>query len=230
MLPRWINPDTIILNPQIPLEIFLPPSDFNNTNLIGTHDEDGFYGGGTLFRVNDWTVKFLIEVLALPRIDTHLDLGFDKAQTAMQFVLASETFRTSTMYQPRQWFSAVHLPSGEFEGKQGDLMVHFKGLEGDKWLSMAGYLNDVTAWHNSWEMQLHETTYEKEVDEYWARLRMGRTLLRIAMSRDDEEAIMTGSERLSHALSFQADNEDAMTQALDNMRMALRIPDAEVIV
>ena len=113
----------------------MPPDDFEHTNFVGTHDDDGLNSGAFFLRVDGWSVQMLIEVLAPPR-DPGFDIAAWKDDKALENVLTSEPFREAVVYQPRTWFNAYQLSSDRFEGKRGDLLVHFHDLEGDKWSAM----------------------------------------------------------------------------------------------
>ena len=56
----------ILLNPRMPLEIFLPPEEFDHIHFLGTHDEEGLNCGVFFIRVHEWSVQMLLDVLAIP--------------------------------------------------------------------------------------------------------------------------------------------------------------------
>ena len=68
--PRsWVDADTIILNPNIQWESFLPPGeDFSDIHLIGAKDWNGWNCGVFFVRVNAWSVEMLRDVAALPSL------------------------------------------------------------------------------------------------------------------------------------------------------------------
>lgn len=160
-------------------------------------------------------------------MDSQLDLGIEKSQTAMGMAMAHDRFRDQVLYQPRGWFNARHKPDGEFEGRAGDLMVHFQWLDGDKWTAMAAYLSKVAPWGNPWEVELSKTAYVQQATEYWARVRLAYKLTWIAQDKDDDN-VRGASERLIHVARFEADDAKSMNDALDLMKSALHLPDSAV--
>ena len=220
---RWIDPDTIVLNPQIPVQLFLPPKDLDDYHFVGTHDKDGFNGGVMFLRVHEWTVKMLVEIIALPRIAPKLDLGIEKAQEATEKVIMSDMFRHQTLYQPRTWYNPYQLRNSTFEGKNGSLLVHFQGLEGDKWVNMAKYLHNGTTPGPAFEMPLANTTYHNETTTYWSRVRQSKKLLECAREHRGRNLGASVGHMYS-VLNFQADEEEVFAEAITELHTALYPP------
>ncbi|GAB7356091.1 hypothetical protein MBLNU459_g6698t2 [Dothideomycetes sp. NU459] len=213
----WVDPATIILNPQVPLDIFLPSRDEENINLVGTHDTNGFNSGVFFLRVNAWALKMLVEVLAVPLTDNRHDLGLTKEQSALEAVLESAAFRSKTAYQPRTWFNALHV-NGSFEGHVGDLLVHLPEVNGNKWTAMDHYLGNVTKRHNPWERKLSATGHLAEVAEYWSRMREGLQLLETAHTKNTDRRVNEAAQRLIFALDYETDHKEVMKDALNALR------------
>jgi hypothetical protein len=210
---RWVSPETVILNPKIPLEIFLPPPDFPNIHFIGTHDSDGFCTGVFFLRVHDWSVQLLAEILAPPR-EPGTDLRKHKDAKAMQNVLTAENSRQAVVYQPRIWFNAYQLDTETFEGKNGDLLVHFHELDGDMWAAMAQTLEQVHQEKRIWNVPMEKTTYEQDVAAYWARMRKSRELLALADEKMQDGDVKDARERLSWIRDYECDSESKMKAAI----------------
>ncbi|KAJ6442481.1 putative monooxygenase [Purpureocillium lavendulum] len=100
----WFDADTIIVNYNVPLEIFLPPDDiaFNDAILLASDDWNGFNNG----------------VLAL--------------RTAMDLVLQQPRFTKHFIKVPQRWFNAytngLSLPE-DSEYRPGDFLIHFAGVD-----------------------------------------------------------------------------------------------------
>lgn len=208
----------------------MPPEDFKHRNFIGTHDPEGLNGGAFFLRVDDWSVQMLVEVMAPPR-----EAGFNIAEwkdaKALENVLASEQYREAVVYQPRMWFNAYQLDAERFEGKRGDLLVHFHDLEGDKWSAMQQTLAKLSdrKINSTWSVPLRETTYEREVLEYWDRLRKSKKLLELAEKKLGEEQVQKARDKLSWVQDYQCDQEVAMHSAMDEMKSALGITEGEKV-
>jgi len=227
---RWLGPDIIVLNPQIPLEIFLPPEDFKHTNFVGTHDSDGLNGGAFFLRVDDWSVQMLVEVIAPPR-EPSVNIAELKDEKALETVLRGEKFREGVVYQPRTWFNAYQLSADRFEGKRGDLLVHFHDLEGDKWPAMQQTLEKLSDHkvNSTWSVPLRQTTYEQEVLEFWDRMRKGKKLLELAEKEMGDGVVKEAAEKLSWTIDYLCDQEREVHAAMDRMKAALGITEGEKV-
>ena len=209
----WFGPDVFVLNPQIPLEIFLPPSDFSHAYFLGTQDQDGFNGGVFFIRVHEWSVKMLIEVLSTPKDE--FQGASDKGAKALDQVLRSDQYRDHVFYQPRSWYNAYQLSTDQFEGKQGDLLVHFHGLGGDKWSAMADTISQQSESSKEWSVPLAQTHYRAETEEYWERIRTAHDLLGRARPRMFDPSIDGPLRRLQYASTYEMDNVSALNKAID---------------
>lgn len=199
--------------------------------FIGTRDRDGFNGGAFFLRVDDWSVRILIEVMAPPR-EPGVNIAEWKDAKALEGVLASEQYREGVVYQPRIWFNAYQLDGDRFEGKRGDLLVHFHDLGGDKWPAMQQTLDSLSdrRINMTWSVPLEETTYEREVVEYWDRMRKTKKLLELAETKMGDEQVKLAAEKLSWIKDYQCDQEAAMHSAMDGMKSALGITEGEKVV
>ncbi|KAK6390078.1 hypothetical protein LTR65_005891 [Meristemomyces frigidus] len=219
----WLGPDIILLNPHVPLDIFLPPADYAHVHFLGTHDTAGLNTGAFFLRVHEWSVRLLIEVLSLPKHEPALEHAVDKDQMALEMLLTAASWRQQVVYMPRTWFNAYQLDVDKFEGKRGDLLVHFHDLEGDKWSAMSAYLAQVALRNSTWSRPLATTTYASEIDEYWERVRNAERLLDVAERHSADKGVEEAAKRLGYAFHFEADIEKVMHQAMDGMKEALGI-------
>ncbi|KAK5134494.1 hypothetical protein LTR08_006411 [Meristemomyces frigidus] len=226
----WLGPDIILLNSHIPLEIFLPPAGFEHIHFLGTHDTDGLNTGAFFLRVHEWSARMLVEVLAMPANTPALEHAPDKDKMAMELVLTDTAWRKEVLYQPRTWYNAYQLDVDHFEGKRGDLLVHFHALEGDKWSAMSRYLTQVALRNSTWNVPLGMTTYESEVHEYWDRIRQAEALLDVAELRIADAGVEVAAKRLGYAYHFEADIEQVMHEAMDALKEALGILEGQKVV
>lgn len=224
---RWLGPDIILLNPHVPLELFLPPDDYDHIHFVGTHDTEGLNSGAFFLRVHEWSVRLLIEVLSMPKNDPSLQHAIGKDQMALEMVLTAPNWRQQVVYQPKTWFNAYQLGVDHFEGKRGDLLVHFHDLEGDKWSAMSAYLAQVSLRNNTWSVPLGMTTYQYEIDEYWDRIRNTERLLNLAERHMDDHRVEEAAKRLGYAFHFEADIEKVMHEEMDLLKVVLGIVEGE---
>ncbi|KEQ93288.1 glycosyltransferase family 34 protein [Aureobasidium subglaciale EXF-2481] len=217
----WVDPDTLVLNQQVPLELFVPPLE-EEINLIATHDDNGYFNGGVFFlRVDTWSLEFLIQVLAVPLTDRKHHVSLNKDHAALEQIMESQRFRNRVTYQPRIWYNAFDS-NKTYEGEAGGLMVHLLDLGGDKWARMDKYLGNVTSKVNPHELPLEQTPYEEQVQAFWKRMRDSRRILKEAREKEKgHDAIKESARRLRFALEFETDNEVVMRGAYDRLLNAL---------
>ena len=84
------------MNPKLPLEIFLPPSQWSQVHLLVTNDLNGLNDGIFFLRVHEWSLWFLSTVLAFTYYRPDVDLRYGE-QTAME-LLIQEVHITATRF------------------------------------------------------------------------------------------------------------------------------------
>ena len=83
----WHDRDTILMNPQVPLDIFLPPSpEFDHIQLLVTNDRNGLNNGVFMVRVGQWAFKMLASALSVREYQPELPLKYTE-QSGMEAVI-----------------------------------------------------------------------------------------------------------------------------------------------
>lgn len=235
--PSWYDADTLILNPNIQWETFLPPTDndsFSDIKILGTKDFSGFNSGLFLCRVDEWVVDVLTDAYAMPRLHPEVNIDGNIEQNAMKWIFSKDENRKYVVYQPiiwYNWFASVPRPDDDMKG---DMMIHFSGInhdnEGqrkkavmDTWFDKLQ--SDPDAWHVPWE----QTRYPKEVAAFWDVLRQARELLSLVEHRDDVSAIeyrlitRVAMRELKWAVEEEAYDVRKVNRTLHDMLKALRV-------
>ncbi|KAL4887657.1 cytochrome P450 [Aspergillus karnatakaensis] len=174
----WVDADSIILNPAIPLDLFLPPvsPSLSHIHLLATKDHKGLNTGIFFLHVHPWTIQFLTVSLAYPLYNPSANLGPQADQSAMEKVLSQETYRSGVVYLPRTWINAYEWKH-DYEGAKGNLLVHFPGLEGERGKHMEKWLDVVERTPSAWEVPIADTGYAAEVAGFWAKVEMANSVL-----------------------------------------------------
>jgi len=165
----WVDADTIILNPYIPADIFLPPAGWDDINLMVCHDYNGLNNGIFLIRVHSWSVELLAAVISYQYYRPGARLQF-RDQSAMADLLNAPQYAKHTVKAPQRWFNAyqgeVNETIAPFQVHRGDLLVHFPGVP-DRAHRMELWLSRVEEHSPEWEVELKYTSYPSEVKNFW---------------------------------------------------------------
>ncbi|KAI5239871.1 hypothetical protein E4T42_08542 [Aureobasidium subglaciale] len=207
----WVDADTIMLNPYVPLEIFLPPSpQFDDIHLLVTNDWNGLNNGVFPVRVNQWAVELFSAIISSRYYKPGQDLTF-RDQSAMDTLLKNKKFAAHTVEAPQRWFNAYQGEHNEtlapYQVRRGDFLVHFAGvINRDErilfWLDRAEqHLPD-------WEMEVQHTSYPAEVKDFWNQ-KAGE---RAAKQAEVTEARRKANELLTQTESKMSEYQDRLVQ------------------
>ncbi|KAK6004799.1 hypothetical protein QM012_008661 [Aureobasidium pullulans] len=119
----WSDADALILNPNIPLSIFLPPPDLPHIHFVGTKDWNGFNAGVFFVRVHPWIISLFTSAMSFPICHQDTDLRGLAEQEAIRLSFERENggkddkgWRSGIVFMPRTWFNAYELFQGEIRG------------------------------------------------------------------------------------------------------------------
>ncbi|OUM61877.1 glycosyltransferase family 34 protein, partial [Piromyces sp. E2] len=101
----WIDSDVILTNPNIKLESFLPPEQFDDINLVITHDVNGLNNGIFFFRVNAWSYEFFMKSYTYAYYNLKTELYFPD-QSSMLHVLQDMEDSSHYIVVPQNWFNS----------------------------------------------------------------------------------------------------------------------------
>lgn len=189
----WVDADTIILNPNVPIEIFLPPpgSEFEDVHLIYSNDWNGLNNGVFPVRVNVWSVQFFSAIVAYRHYKPDDQLVF-RDQSAMQEVMQHPSFAKNVVEAPQRWFNAYQGEHNEtlapFQIRRGDLLVHFAGVPNRE--ERMGYWLDRAEQHlDDWEVPVKSTSYPQEARDFWDQQREARKNKKAALEETRLKAV-----------------------------------------
>lgn len=161
-------------------------------------------------RVDPWTVEVLSVIMAYRVFYPDEHLRFEE-QTALEVVLQEEKYRYNHIQVPQRWFNAyiggeLDSTMSPWQVRRGDMLVHFAGV-GDKSKRMKFWLNRAEQRLPDWELELIQTSYPTEVEEFWTKQQ--RTLddekgaIAKAMTKMDKlcEKIEKSKEKFQEKLS-----------------------------
>ncbi|KAG5927877.1 hypothetical protein E4U42_001675 [Claviceps africana] len=167
----WFDADTVVLNYNVPLEIFLPPENdetLNKINVLVADDWNGLNNGIFGIRVTQWAAELFAGILAFRDFepDTHLSFA---DQSAMEILLKKRKGVNHVGKVPQRWFNAY--PTDDENPQDpwvhpGDFLVHFAGRPNrethmNHWLDISEQLLE------KWNKPLTQTTYLEEIKQFW---------------------------------------------------------------
>lgn len=227
MHTRWIDADLIIINPLVPLEVFLPEPDFPDIHFVGNKDQNGLNTGTCFIHVHEWTVRAFTKAMGYPMFRPDIDLGYSVDQEAMAHVFNETEFRDGVMYMPRPWFNTYEFHHA-YEGKKGDLLVHFPGLFDERWQHMSDWLEVVEKDPDEWAVKFEDTDYPDKISKFWTEIRRARTIKqqaeeRLALAPNWADEVAPKLEHLQQVLWDETDSLDAVTTSADRVKNALSL-------
>jgi hypothetical protein len=176
----WSDADTIVMNPNIPLETFLPPPQLSHIHLLLTKDWNGLNNGVFPICVHPWSVEFLTAAISYPIVHPDIPLYWPDQSAMNNLFQENEYFAHSVVYVPLRWFNAyMRSPDGEmlnsdsppqYQVHPGDYLVHFPGTPAEHLERMLGpYLDIAEAHRAEWEVPREETQYTREIEAFWKK-------------------------------------------------------------
>ncbi|PSK46226.1 hypothetical protein B9Z65_5194 [Elsinoe australis] len=174
----WHDADVVLVNSNIPLEIFIPPEDkWSHVNFLITNDLNGMNDGIFFLRVCEWSIKFMAAGLAFESYNPDIHLRYDE-QTALELLTREELWKNGTMHVPQRWFNAYHnygtsddIPP-EWNWKlgyhqPGDLLVHLPGSADSRSALIKEWTGKIQEKPEMWNRPLKNTTYVEEIKTFW---------------------------------------------------------------
>ncbi|KAG6110987.1 hypothetical protein E4U14_002629 [Claviceps sp. LM454 group G7] len=172
----WFDADTIILNYNVPLEIFLPPEDhegLRNINILISDDWNGLNNGIFGIRVSRYAAELFAGILAFRDFEPETELVFQD-QSAMEILLKRRKSINHVAKVPQRWFNAYatddERPGSSFV-HPGDFLVHFAGtgardIRMNKWADKSEQLN------YKWNTPLTHLKLPEEIQRFWNRTKI----------------------------------------------------------
>lgn len=181
---RYLDASTILLNPQIPLTVFLPPPSqgLEAVHFILTKALNETDCASTLFlRTSPTALAILEQAAASQRVDLG-ELRADVSIAALQSVLTQQEYYAAAVYHPSTWysthFSFNRITSGGF------LACASSGSPGMRWKTMSDL---VALGPTKFSRPLEQTIFAKRTETYWTGVAEAIRVLRQAGERGHDE-------------------------------------------
>ncbi|KNG79896.1 galactosyl transferase GMA12/MNN10 family protein [Aspergillus nomiae NRRL 13137] len=176
----WFDSDTVLMNPNMPLETFLPPAHLSDVHMLLTKDWNGMNNGVFFIRVHKWSVELLTAATAYPVVNPDVELYWPDQSALDNVFKENHYFSRSVVYCPLRWFNAyMRSPDGmainpdspaDLQVHPGDLLVHFPGTGQDHLGQTLGPYIAIAEEHRAeWEPTLESTHYTEETESFWKK-------------------------------------------------------------
>ncbi|KAL2866096.1 uncharacterized protein BJX67DRAFT_356565 [Aspergillus lucknowensis] len=174
----WFDSDTVLMNPNMKLETFLPPPHATDIHILLTKDWNGMNNGVFPIRVHAWSVQLISAAIAYPVVNPDVELFWPDQSALDNLFNENIYFSKSVVYCPLRWFNAyMRSPDGEslnpgspahLQVHPGDLLVHFPGTARENLETTLGPYIAIAEEHRpQWEVPVEETGYIKETADFW---------------------------------------------------------------
>ena len=238
MLPRWVDADTVVMNPNIPLDIFLPPPEFSHVHLLVTADPHGLNNGVFFVKVHPWSVELWSAVVAYRTFRPDTELQY-RDQSALEDILKEKCFKKNFLLLPQRWFNAIWGELSDdltrsFQIRRGDLLVHFPGHPQRDEI-MRKFLDRAGRHMPEWELDLDSTSYPTEIKEYWVEQHEALERQRAEaekVAQDAEEFLgNVGSQMAIHHDDMDSEDVEKIDEQIKRLKVALhdQADDTEVV-
>ena len=131
-------------------------------------------------RINEWSVNFLTQAIALPLLRPEIPIGVpipNMEQDAMRWVLDQKGYKEHAVYQPRLWYNTFSQgPDEKPENRPGDMLIHFPGVA-HKYRLMGHWLDIVENEPEKVNIPLANLTLHDNINAFWADLRTAKHAL-----------------------------------------------------
>ena len=207
------------MNPNVPLESFLPPPAFSHIHLLVTADPHGLNNGVFFIKVHSWSVELISAVVAYPYFHPETELQY-RDQSALVEVLREKHFQNHVLYLPQRWFNAYQqaLDPTEaiqpFQLQRGDLLVHFPGVP-DRGDRMIFYLEKAERHLPEWELDLVRTSYPTDIEDFWAKQQLALEAQRSELRRVVAEAENTTKSTEAYLQTFRGELAKPEAERID---------------
>jgi hypothetical protein len=209
----WVDADTVLMNPLIPVDIFLPPQDMPDVHLIVNHDWNGLNNGIFFIRVNQWAAELFASILSFRFYRPDEDLTF-RDQSAMSALLEDPKFSEPMAQVSQRWFNPYPTEETDVDkiednrAHPGDLLVHFAGI-GERAKAMRRYLRIADQHLPEWEVSLANSTLRQETEGFWNWTKADR-------QQKEAERILKEAEEAAKQAEKEA-AEQAAKEAAENV-------------
>ncbi|KAK0750599.1 hypothetical protein B0T18DRAFT_321234, partial [Schizothecium vesticola] len=225
----YFDADTIVMNPEIPLEIFEPPPDFAHIHFMVTRDHNGLNAGVFFIRVSEWSLRLLLRVLTHKHYHPEEKHRWEEQTVLAQLTETDEGFRYRSIYVPKAWFNPYFYNPREV--KPGLFMSHFPSKHRKwhmyRWLDLAAAPEQGASGSVRYRIPVSDTVYAKDIQRFWDLQRRVAKVL---------EGFDKDISRKADPIHFGLQYDDTATLAtsyekqLERLRKAARQKSDEMLV
>ncbi|RDW65214.1 hypothetical protein BP5796_09906 [Coleophoma crateriformis] len=175
----WTDADLVLMNPNIPLDIFLPPEpEFKHIDVLVTKDVNGLNNGVFAVRVNANAARLFSAVVSWKIYKPDVRLKYND-QSALENLLSQDLWVNKTAWMPQRWINAypvkmlnattlTNKKPLKYNFRAGDLLIHFAGNQDHKRHERMAYWMNIAEKHlPQYEVPLDKTSLKKDIGRFW---------------------------------------------------------------
>ena len=225
----WSDVASVVMNPKISLDVFLPPAEYPHIHLLASDDDHGLNIGVFFIEVHPWSIDLLSAIIAFPAYRPDIQLNnYDKS--ALSELLKESRFQENYVLLPQSWFNSYQAelddndPNHPWHINLGDFLVHFPaGHHQDERLRM--YLDRAERHLPECEVDFENTSYPGEIQQFWAYQHDNLVREKEAPIVDTAEAedLLRTTERQLEEYRDGIDGEDfqKVEEGMDGLKQSL---------
>ena len=199
---------------------------------MATKNLDGFNAGLFFFRVDEWSVELLSDAYSLRRLRPEIDIKGNIEQNSMKYLFGLEQHKKHILYQPQSWYNGMKgYPRSETELNEGDLLVHFAGInhDGEEQMKndlMAKWFADLEQNPGKWQVPLDKTKYPRAIEAFWKTYKEAKDMLDSVHVRPESQSgpdqeVIHAREELNWAIEELAFDTAHVNKCMERMAQAL---------
>eukprot|EP00833_Pecoramyces_ruminatium_P005619 jgi/Orpsp1_1/1179651/evm.model.c7180000070202.1 len=156
----WSDSDTMIINPNIKLESFLPSDKMSKIHFIAGIDRCGLQLGVFFIHVHEWSLNMLMRAISYSYFKKNKGLKFED-QSMVNNILTEYDESEHYVIVPQKWFNQR---IGALE--KGDFLLHIMGKTFNKKMKIAKDIRDQMKNDTEWQSKTNKEIREEVLKYY----------------------------------------------------------------
>jgi len=224
----WSDADTVLINSEIPLDIFTPATDdllFQDVMLVMARDQWGMNSGHFFIRVHPKSVHILTRAFAYP-FSHEKEFASRRGhrirdQLALELLIQDPSYQKHVLWAPSSWFNPRF-----FEIRPGAMCGHFYSDE-NRTAHMQEWMAKQDQDANRLQIPYEETFYPEEVEHWWRLNKDCRRTLtdtrKVVNEKKGNESLSKSLSTMEEACLWHSDNTTQLDGILRQVKQEIEL-------